>query len=53
MDKKQVLDKKEIFLDSLINFSNLEFPQDRKITFPKITDFIKNKNILEVSILEF
>ncbi len=39
LDEKEVLGKKEAFLNSIINFSQTEVPREIKTSFPKMEDF--------------
>ncbi len=41
LDDKDVLNNREKFLDSIINFSKTQVPQDIKTSFPKIEDLDK------------
>ena len=41
LDEKEILNKKEQFLDSLIYFSQTQVPQDIKTSFPKTDDLEK------------
>ena len=45
-DEKDVLDKKELFLRSLITFSQTQVPRDVKTSFPKIEDLEKTLTFL-------
>jgi len=46
LDKKEVLNKKEAFLQSLIDFSQTQVPQDIKTSFPKTEDLNKTLTFL-------
>ncbi|MBN2515013.1 MAG: mucoidy inhibitor MuiA family protein [Deltaproteobacteria bacterium] len=45
-DEKDVLNKKDLFLRSLITFSQTQVPQDVKTSFPKIEDLEKTLTFL-------
>jgi uncharacterized protein (TIGR02231 family) len=45
-DERDVLNKKELFLQSLITFSQTQVPQDVKTSFPKIEDLEKTITFL-------
>jgi len=53
-DQRKVLEKKESFLESLIDFSKAQIPQDIKTTFPNMQDLAKaleflGSNLQEIS----
>jgi uncharacterized protein (TIGR02231 family) len=51
-DKRKVLEKKESFLESLIDFSKAQIPQDIKTTFPDMQDLAKALEFLGSSLQE-
>ncbi len=46
LDEKEVLNKKELFLGSLINFSQAQVPKDVQTNFPKLDDLEKTLSFL-------
>jgi uncharacterized protein (TIGR02231 family) len=51
-DQRKVLEKKESFLESLIDFSKAQIPQDIKTTFPRMQDVAEALEFLDSNLHE-
>jgi uncharacterized protein (TIGR02231 family) len=52
IDQKKLLEKKESFLESLIDFSKTQIPQDIKTNFPNMQDLAKALEFLDSNLQE-